>query len=279
MRKLILVASAAALTLTACSQEISDDVGTAEELAPDPGSLEEEASRLAMPPLPDSSSKPGSEAPAADGPQGRATMPDFTYVHAYRFEGSGKDIGKMQDAHVAACDDMGPQQCRLANFHQNLDGLAGVEASLEFYVATDRIRDLARQMTDIARELGGERVEANINGTNATRQLDQAQLRMQELLAQKARLQAIIDDRRTTSADRQSARGQLATLTTSLNASQRDLDNVASELGFTRLDASYSSISGFGPFLPYALVILLIVGIAGSYYRSRRSRPTEPITA
>jgi len=286
MRKVILAASVAALTLSACSQEKADDgsvetMQVAEEATADAELEAEQAPRepqAELAPIASQTDVTEVEEPA-DEPQGRATMPDFTYSHQYRFEAAASDVAQMQDAHVAACDTMGQQQCRIANFRQDMDGVAGIEASLELYVASDKIRSLATEMTSIARDFDGERVQANIIGTEATQRLDEAQLRIGQNLTQKDRLQAIIDDRRSSRAEKQNARDQLATLNTTLNANRRQLDNIASDIGFTKMDVSYSGTYLFGPLLPYALIIVLMAGIAALVYRLKQLKFDEPATA
>ncbi|MEP2987676.1 MAG: hypothetical protein ABJN65_16540 [Parasphingorhabdus sp.] len=292
MRKIILATSVAALTLSACSQELSeqeaakfeqsadmasDDIAEAEQA---PASQESPAEQSTQPFMaPATNAGEIAESEASDEPHGRASMPDFTYTYAYKYEAPGSELGRMQDAHLAACDEMGEQQCKLANYSQDMKGVAGAEAKLELYVASDKIRDLATKMANIAHDFDGERVEANIIGTDATRRLDQAQLQVTNNLTQKERLEEIINDRRSNRLEKQQAREQLATLMTSLNANQRQLDNVASQLGFTKMEVSYSSSSLFGPILPYALIILLIAAIAGLVYRSKQVKFAEPVAA
>ncbi|MEP2103195.1 MAG: DUF4349 domain-containing protein [Parasphingorhabdus sp.] len=213
-------------------------------------------------------------------PVGRASMPEFTYTYDYKFEVPDTDLGRVQDAHVAACDAMGAQQCRLANFRQEMNGIAGAVASLELYVATDKVRILADQMTGITRDFGGERVEANIIGTDTTRQLEQAELQVKNTLAEKERLQAIIDDRRSTRAEKRAAAQQLATLAPRINANQQRLDNVASQLGYTKLSISYVGLSTFGPWLPYLLALLMLAVIGVGVYRSQRNKMRfDPVPA
>ena len=288
MRKVILTSALTVLALSACSQEISDEgsieaLQAAEETANDT-LVEAEQRQAAQEPLAKLAPVAAPPGPvSADAlpnePQGQASMPDFTYTHEYRFEAAASNIAQIQDAHVAACDKMGQQQCRIANFRQDMDRMTGVEASLELYVASNKIRTLATEMTSIARELDGERIEANIIGTEATQRLDEAQLRVRQNLIQKDRLQAIVDDRRSTRAEKERAREQLVALNATLNANQRQLDQVASDIGFTKMDVSYSSASLFAPLLPYVLILLILAAIAGLVYRSRHARFAEPATA
>ncbi len=283
MRKLILASMAAVLTLSACSQEKADD-GSTETMqvakdSADDAAMEAEQVQAPQEIAPASQSEtPVTEEPI-DEPKGRASMPDFTYTHKYRFEAAAGDVPQMQDAHVAACDAMGQQLCRIANFRQEIDGVTGVDASLELYVASDKIRGLATEMTNIARDFDGQRVEANIIGTEATQRLDEAQLQIRQNLIQKERLQSIIDDRRSTRAEKQRAQEQLAALNATLNANQRQLDNIASDIGFTKMDVSYSGTYFFGPLLPYVLIIILMVGIAALIYRLKQARFSEPVAA
>ena len=283
MRKLILTSTTAVLALSACSQEKADG-GSAEtmqvaEEASGDAAMEAEQSRAPQEVARVSQPEARAVEAPSDEPQGRATMPDFTYTHQYRFEAAASDVPQMQDAHVAACDAMGQNLCRIANFRQDMDGVAGVEASLELYVASDKIRTLATEMTNIARNFDGERVEANIIGTEATQRLDEAQLLVRQNLIQKERLRAIIDDRRSTREEVSRAKEQMATLNATLNVNQRRLDNVASDIGFTKMDVSYSSTYLFGPLLPYVLILVLLAGIAALLYRLKQVKIAEPVTA
>lgn len=301
MRNLFVTVSILSLGLTACSQETTDQASPAKT-----NQLEEVAAELrtearpalaaqsdVMPTpqqapiplaarpviLPVESVEPETRTPSTTEPQGRATMPEFTYSYDYKFEAPDEKLGALQDAHMAACDAMGEQQCRLANFSQDRNAAGGTTASLELYVISGKIRTLADHMTNLAKDFGGDRVEVNIVGTNTTQRLDQAQLRVTNLLAERERYQAIVDDRRSSRNDKKVAKQQLAILVPQINQHQRQLDNVASELGFTKMMIEYSSSSLFGPWLLYALILLLLAAIAGVVYRSQWGRVTAPLPA
>jgi hypothetical protein len=191
--------------------------------------------------------------------KGTARMPEFQYSHRYDFESERKSLGEMQDKHVAACEAMGAKICKVANFTQDLDGSFGAAGSLEIYVATDQVNGLVSKFSEIARSLGGERTKTEMLGSDVTAQADDARLQLRNALEEKARLEAILKSGAATTAEKRAAASALAELNPQLNGDKLTLDQVASDIDYTKVEISYSS----GVPLMIWLGLLALAGLIG----------------
>ncbi len=294
MRKHIAILLSTTFLLTACGQvkeNTASEGVAAEEAAPEmkaeQGAVDMAASKIqreaeaAVAPNTDLIEEPASKKPVtsikaeeiAKGTTdkgkddkalaGTARMPKFEYSHSYSFAATANTLGEMQDKHVAACEAMGADRCKVANFTQDLNGSFGATGTLQLYVVTDRANGLISKFSEIARSLGGERTKTEMLGNNVTSQAKQAELNVKNALEEKARLEAILKSSGSTVAEKRGAAEALAELNPRLNGEKMDLDQVASDMGYSKMDISYES--GM-PVTTMGWIALLLLAMGGGLF-------------
>lgn len=112
-----------------------------------------------------------SKAPDGDGvgPQlGNATSSTLAFTYAYRLTLPARSIDRVQEAHAAACEALGPPRCRITGMRYSVDASGGVSAELTARVAAPLARRFGREAIAVAEREGASLTGADIGGSETS---------------------------------------------------------------------------------------------------------------
>jgi hypothetical protein len=119
--------------------------------------------------------EPGSEAQIA----GDAKAPLVAYGYTYRFSLPGAAVSEAQDKHIALCDEMGPQRCRMLEMHRSTSADRS-DGSTRFMVLAGEARKFRQDIVPPVTALGGELSSRDFEAEDVTRQTADATAKVAE---------------------------------------------------------------------------------------------------
>jgi hypothetical protein len=287
-----LLVSAVAMALAACSKSGQGGVPSADAVA---GSTAPSLSTTAS-----AEAAPGGE-PAGLG--GRVaipvSLPKMAYVFDYSFRLPGKDIPTLQQKHADMCEAMGSYNCQIVSLTGSGEEGEYQTGKLELSVVSDRARGFGAQLAAAATSAGGERVAANIQGEDVSKQMIDTEARLRSRVALRDRLLDVVKTRKGTVAELVEAERNVAAVNEEIDQATSWLKEMKGRVAYSRVVVNYESASpiagsflapvraAFGSLgailggLAAVLIWLLAIGgpiaalVWGFRRVQRRWRPTE----
>ncbi len=228
MRKLILVATAAALTLTACSDRSGEsmaeyDVATSESA--DAGGEYAEAAET-----------------SADGSDRiPVSVPQIAYSYQFGYRLPASEIPTAQQAHVALCEQKGPEACRVINMSNSGGEGDYAIGRLHLEVAAAQAAKFGQQLADSIDKNGGSRISSSIAGEDLSKQIvdTEARLRSRVLLSQ--RLTELLATRKGTVAELVEAERAVTQVNEEIDRARSWLAEMRGRVAFSKIEISYQS--------------------------------------
>ncbi|WP_066806785.1 DUF4349 domain-containing protein [Sphingomonas asaccharolytica] len=121
------------------------------------------------------------------------TIPKIAYDYTYSFRLPADRVASTQQAHIAACDNLGLTRCQLVSSESSSGN--GSAASLKLRVASDVARRFGATLVDSVAKAGGRAVDQSISAEDVSKEISDtsARIRQRELLVQ--RLTQILQSR------------------------------------------------------------------------------------
>jgi hypothetical protein len=121
------------------------------------------------------------------------TLPQIAYDYKYSFRLPADQVASTQQAHIAACDKLGPARCQLVSSESSSGN--GSAASLKLRVASDVARRFSAVLIDSVAKAGGRAVDQSISAEDVSKEISDtsARIHQRELLVQ--RLTQILQSR------------------------------------------------------------------------------------
>ncbi len=178
---------------------------------------------------------------AVSGGEIPVSMPQIAYVYSFGFRISGADMPGLQNRHVAMCEDLGPQTCRVIEMQSS--GGEGDYASgyLQMAVAADRAREFGNQLAQTAEGEGGEQISASISGEDLSKQIVDTEARLRARTLLRDRLMDILRNRQGTVAELVEAERGVAQVNEEIDQAQSWLAEMRGRVNFSRMDVRYES--------------------------------------
>ena len=220
--KRFLVTGCAALALTACGQQGEDTT------------TEERLTTLDVAEAP----PPEAEAAGGDIP---VSIPQIAYVYDYGFRVAASDIAPLQEQHVALCEKLGPQQCRVLEMRSSGDEGDYAYGSLNLAVAADKARAFGAQLATTTSEAGGEQVSSAITGEDLSKQIVDTEARLRARTALRDRLMEVLETRRGTVAELVEAERGVAQVNEEIDQARSWLAEMRGRVDFSRVNVQYQS--------------------------------------
>ncbi len=169
------------------------------------------------------------------------SMPQIAYVYSFGFRISGEDMPALQNRHVAICEELGAQQCRVIQMQSS--GGEGDYASgyLQLAVAADRAREFGQQLATTAEGEGGQQISASISGEDLSKQIVDTEARLRARTLLRDRLMDILRNRQGSVAELVEAERGVAQVNEEIDQAQSWLAEMRGRVEFSRMDVSYQS--------------------------------------
>ena len=131
-------------------------------------------------------------APAAMAPPDISphAAPGVAFNYRYAFVLPSKTISVVQEQHAAACEKLGPTQCRITGMRYSLVDEDSVSASLSFKLAPELARSFGKDGIAAVEKAGGKLVDAAIDGEDVGTQITDSQRRSASARSELARIEA-----------------------------------------------------------------------------------------
>lgn len=243
-----LIALSAALLLSACSEQKSEDVATGQSASAE------------------------SAGPAISG----AVAPGVAFRYDYAFTLPGKSISQVQQQHAAACQNLGPARCRVTGIAYDQPGEDQVSARLDLLLAPDLAHRFANEGIAAVERAEGKLENAHVVGENAGDAIKLSQSDSAANEAEIARIEARLAAKGLTSAERVELRQQVAALREQQRGQAQDRKTKEASIASTPVVFNYASqdiLSGQGTFTKAAgaswssvqsllAFVTLLIGIA-----------------
>ncbi|MGC6399617.1 DUF4349 domain-containing protein [Sphingomonas sp. FW199] len=164
------------------------------------------------------------------------TLPKIAYVYSLGFRVPAGAVAKVQDAHLALCDRLGPARCVLSGMNRSDGEGERAEAAMTLRVATRDARPFARALEQAAASGGGRMAETEVEAEDVSKAMvdADARIRQRELLV--ARLTEILRARTGKVAELVEAERSVA-------QAQEELDQARGLLAELRRRVAYSTFT------------------------------------
>jgi len=233
-RSSLLLVSAAALALAACSDNTASETTEAITTA-------------------DIAEEPAMEASTADSAVEASSStdiptaaPKIAYVYSYGFRVERDAIAPLQERHADMCANLGPLTCQVRSMSQSgADDDYGY-GELELSVAADKARDFGRKLAGAVEAEGGEQVSSTIEGEDLSKQIvdTEARLRSREVL--RDRLMEVLRTRKGSVQELVEAERGVAQVNEEIDQARSWLQEMRGRVAYSRITVTYQS-EGAGP--------------------------------
>ena len=178
---------------------------------------------------------------AVSGGEIPVSMPQIAYVYSFGFRIAGEDMAGLQNRHVAMCEELGPQQCRVIQMQSSGGEGDYAYGSLQLAVAADRARDFGQQLAATAEGEGGQQISASISGEDLSKQIVDTEARLRARTLLRDRLMDILRNRQGTVAELVEAERGVAQVNEEIDQAQSWLAEMRGRVNFSRMNVSYES--------------------------------------
>jgi len=233
-RSSLLLVSAAALALAACSDNSASETTEAVTTA----DIAEEPAMEA--------STADSAAEASSSTDIPTAAPKIAYVYSYGFRVERDAIAPLQERHADMCAHLGPLTCQVRSMSQSgADDDYGY-GELELSVAADKARDFGRKLAGAVEAEGGEQVSSTIEGEDLSKQIvdTEARLRSREVL--RDRLMEVLRTRKGSVQELVEAERGVAQVNEEIDQARSWLQEMRGRVAYSRVTVTYQS-EGAGP--------------------------------
>ncbi len=228
-----LVATISVFALAACSENThemtaSSDVALAE--------ADVAAEVVSAPSAPESADIPVDE-------------PQIAYTYRLGFDLPLDSIRQVQQSHVAMCEELGSNGCRVISMNQARDSDEYSSGNLHIAVSANKARDFAKKLETTTGEADGELVSSSLTGEDLSKQIvdTEARLRSRELL--RDRLMQILASRNGTVGELVEAERAVAQVNQEIDQARSWLETMRTRVAFSEMTIRYeagevSAVSG-----------------------------------
>lgn len=234
MRKFLLAASAAALTLTACSDRSGESMAEYDIASAEPADAEYvEAASMKLEEAP--------EIDAGDSGKIPVSVPQIAYSYEFGYRLPAAEIPAAQRAHVTLCEQKGPEMCRVLNMSNSGGEGDYATGRLHLEVAAAQAAKFGEQLADSIDKNGGSQISSSIAGEDLSKQIvdTEARLRSRVLLSQ--RLTELLATRKGTVAELVEAERAVTQVNEEIDRARSWLAEMRGRVAFSKIEISYQS--------------------------------------
>ncbi len=222
MRRLLLSASLAALIATAGCKGAEPSAESRE-----PAAAAENADARAAPDI------------------SLAAAPGVAFTYNYSFVLPDKGIAAVQEAHAAACEKLGPSQCRITGMRYSLLDDERTSAELDFKLAPELARAFGKEGIAAVEKAEGKLVNAEISGDDVSYTIDSAKRTGAGATARLAQIEAKLKAGGMGDEARSELEAQAAALRDQLSSAKDSKAGAEAQLASTPMVFNYTGDLGF----------------------------------
>lgn len=196
-------------------------------------------------PLEDSNSAPPAAMRAAPVGIDVTAAPGVAFRYGYAFVLPDKAISVVQEQHAAACEKLGPTQCRITGMHYRLVEEDRVQADLQFKLAPALARQFGKDGISVVEKAEGRLVEAAIEGRDVGTAISNSQSRSEDLETQLKRVEEQLAAGGISQARKEALNAQADAMRKQLATEKQTRDEGTQELASTPMTFNYTGNTDF----------------------------------
>lgn len=174
-----------------------------------------------------------------------AAAPGVAFRYGYTFLLPDAAIATVQEAHAAACEKLGPGQCRITGMRYQLLDNDQVSASLEFKLAPALARGFGKEGIAAVQRASGRLVDSEITGEDAAAKISASQQRSQSIQSQIAESERKLAALKPNERGQEALRSQIADLRERITQEKSAQIESADLLANTPMRFDYRGEDGF----------------------------------
>ncbi|MET0269572.1 MAG: DUF4349 domain-containing protein [Sphingomonas sp.] len=206
------------------------------------------------------------ETPAGARPNATiaVSIPQIAYIYRYAFDVPGDSIAAVQDRHIALCDRLGPNGCRVIEMQRASGDAADASGSLKLTVRADLARAFGRALAEAAARAGGTQAESSIAAEDLSRQIVDTEARLRSRQALADRLMDLLRTRNGPVADLVAAERAVAEVQEEIDAARSWLAEARGRVATSTFELRYAGGGSAGGFVaPLRGSIATMAGFLG----------------
>lgn len=205
---------------------------------------------------------------AKDGEAVKVVLPQIAYSYRYGFNLPAGAIAQVQQAHVAACDRLGPARCQVVEMRRSSADGGGASGSLKLQVEARIARGFGAGLSKAVDGAGGALDESSTTSEDLSKKIVDTEARLRSKQALSARLMQLLQSRNGTVAELVEAERKVAEVQEEIDAAQSWLAEMRGRVSMSEIDVDYIALGGSGFLRPIReaggnLAQVLGVSIAG----------------
>jgi Domain of unknown function (DUF4349) len=228
--------SLAALLLSGCSQAANENFGARQ-------ALEADADVQQMPAVAPPESKTSPDDSVANL---RAAVPQIAYEYSYGYRLGLREIGAVQQKHVALCDALGVARCRIVSLQRESSDGEFSQASLSLQVDSKIARAFGAKLDKAVSDSGGEISNHGITAEDLSKQIVDTEARIKAKQALADRLMQLLSNRSGKVGELVEAERAFSEAQEELDAARSWMATIEQRVSMSKVDISYQSSAPSG---------------------------------
>ncbi|MDJ0976954.1 MAG: DUF4349 domain-containing protein [Erythrobacter sp.] len=167
----------------------------------------------------------------------------IAYSYGFGFRISSDTMAKLQEAHVALCEEMG-EKCRVIRTSQARADSYDAYGELRMQIAADEAGDLAARLNAPAKELGGALISSVKDGEDLSEQIIDAEARLRSRLVLRGKLTEILRNQRGSVDELVKAEAAVAEVNEEVDATRSRLERYRNRIRFSDVRIEYEPSYG-----------------------------------
>ena len=189
---------------------------------------------------------PASADAAKEGEAVKVVLPQIAYSYRYGFRVPAGAIAQVQQAHVGACDKLGPARCRVVEMQRSSADGGGASGSLKLQVEARIARDFGAELSKAVDGAGGALDESSTTSEDLSKKIVDTEARLRSKQALSARLMQLLQSRNGTVAELVEAERKVAEVQEEIDAAQSWLAEMRGRVSMSEIDVDYNAAGGSG---------------------------------
>ena len=169
------------------------------------------------------------------------SVPRIAYTYDYSYRLGRDEIGDVQSKHADYCEKQGQTVCRIINMSQSSGEGDYSYGQLEMQVAADQARSFVGELTEIASDGGGEKINGNVTGEDLSKKIVDTEARLRARTVLRDRLMEVLRSRKGTVAELVEAERGVAQVNEEIDQARSWLEEMKGRVAFSKVTVGYTT--------------------------------------